>query len=203
MTFPNKEATLVVIKQYHIAEGFKFVVVESKTDRYVAQSTNYNNGCQWRLRASFSKIHDTWEIKRIEAPHTCLSNTFFDDHINLDSNQIATVVVNSIKANSSIHVKSLIAEIKSRYGYSVTYKKAWMAKQKAFALEFGDWDESYNHLPRRLQAVQESVPGTFVEYVTRPFVIGGVQNNSCNIFERVFWAFKPCIDGFNYCKPIV
>jgi len=46
------------------------------------------------------------------------------DNINLDSKQIATIVVNSIKANPSIPMKSLIAEIKSRYGYSVTYKKA-------------------------------------------------------------------------------
>jgi len=25
----------------------------------------------------------------------------------------------------------------------------------------------------------------------------------CHILERVFWAFKPCIDGFNYFKSIV
>jgi len=54
-----------------------------------------------------------------------------------------------------------------------------------------------------LQEVQESFPGTIVEYVTQPFVIYGVQDNSCNIFERAFRAFKPCINGFNYCKPIV
>jgi len=36
-------------------------------------------------------------------------------------------------------VKSLIAEIKNRYGYTVMYKKAWMAKQKALAMEFGEW----------------------------------------------------------------
>jgi len=22
-------------------------------------------------------------------------------------------------------------------------------------------------------------------------------------FRRVFWTFKPCIDGFQYCKPIM
>nr|XP_007152220.1 hypothetical protein PHAVU_004G111700g [Phaseolus vulgaris]ESW24214.1 hypothetical protein PHAVU_004G111700g [Phaseolus vulgaris] len=84
MTFPNKEVALVAIKQYHIAEGFKFVFMESKTDRFIAR-----------------------------------------------------------------------------------------------------------------------FPGTIVEYVTQPFVIYGVQDNSCNIFERAFRAFKPCINGFNYCKPIV
>jgi len=142
MTFPNKEVALVAIKQYHIAEGFKFVFMESKTDRFIARCIDYNNGCQWRLREFFSKICDTWEIKKIEAPHTCMSTTLFDDHVNLDFNQIATVVVNSIKANPSIQVKTLIAKIKCLYGYFVTYKKVWMTKQKALALEFDNWDES-------------------------------------------------------------
>ena len=51
--------------------------------------------------------------------------------------------------------------------------------------------------------VQESFPWTIVKYVTQPFVIDSVQDNLCYIFEFVFWAFKPCIDDFNYCKPIV
>nr|XP_007134899.1 hypothetical protein PHAVU_010G085200g [Phaseolus vulgaris]ESW06893.1 hypothetical protein PHAVU_010G085200g [Phaseolus vulgaris] len=112
-------------------------------------------------------------------------------------------MVNSIKANPSIPGKTLIAKIKSRYGYSIMYKEAWMEKKKAFAIKLDDWDESYNHLPRWLQLVQESFLGTFVEYVTRPFVIDDAQDNSCQILECVFWPFKPCIDDFNYCKPIV
>jgi len=68
-------------------------------------------------------------------------------HKNLDSSQIASFVVNSVKENPSIPIKTLIAKIKNGLGYSVTYKKAWVAKRKAIAMEFGDWDESYN-LPR-------------------------------------------------------
>ena len=52
------------------------------------------------------------------------ANDFFDNHINLDSTQIASIVMNSVKANPSIPIRRLIAEIKSHYGYSVMYKKA-------------------------------------------------------------------------------
>ena len=31
----------------------------------------------------------------------------------------------------------------------------------------------------------------------------GERDPSICIFELVFWAFKPCIEGFNYCKPVV
>jgi len=56
MCFHTKEATLSAIKEYHIDQGCKCLVVESKPDRYVARCIHYGNGCQWRLRASFSKI---------------------------------------------------------------------------------------------------------------------------------------------------
>ena len=41
-------------------------------------------------------------------------------------------------------------------------------------MKFDDCDESYNHLPKWLQVVQESVSGTIVQYVTRPFVVDDV-----------------------------
>jgi len=55
MSFVSKEATLMNIKQYHVEQGYIFVV-ESKSNRYVAKCTNYGNGCQWRIRAAFSKV---------------------------------------------------------------------------------------------------------------------------------------------------
>jgi len=50
------------------------------------------------------------------------------------------MVLNSVKANPSVPIKSLIAEIKNLYDYTITYRKAWLGKQKALALAFGDWN---------------------------------------------------------------
>jgi len=125
------------------------------------------------------------------------------DHVNLDSNQIGSIVMNSVKENPSIPIKSLVAEIKNHFGYSISYDKAWNGKQKAIAKEFGDWEESYNELPRWYQAVQESNPDTIIQCTGSPRIVNGQPDPSCYIMERVFWSFGPCIQGFNYCKPIV
>jgi len=58
MCFNSKDSTIFAIKQFYIQQGYKFVVVESKTDKYVVSCIHYNNSCQWRLRASYSKIRD-------------------------------------------------------------------------------------------------------------------------------------------------
>jgi len=70
-------------------------------------------------------------------------------------------------------------------------------------MKFGDWEESYNHLLIWLQAVQEAVLGTIVEFKGRQNIVDGVEDHSTYILERMFWSFKPSIEGFKYCKPIM
>ncbi|KAF1873363.1 hypothetical protein Lal_00027401 [Lupinus albus] len=41
-------------------------------------------------------------------------------------------------------------------------------------------------------------PGTIVGYATSRH-----DDSSSLILDRVFWAFKPCIEGFGFCKPIL
>jgi len=60
-----------------------------------------------------------------------------------------------------------------------------MAKGKYFAMEFDDWEESYNELSRWLQVVQDSLPRTIVKYISSPITINGVQEIYCFLLERV------------------
>ncbi|XP_019416355.1 PREDICTED: uncharacterized protein LOC109327637 [Lupinus angustifolius] len=71
------------------------------------------------------------------------------DHSKLNSSFIADLIVNLVSADPSIPVKALVKEVVSRFGYTVTvtYRKAWTAKQMAMAKIYGDWEGSYNELP--------------------------------------------------------
>ncbi|XP_057734467.1 uncharacterized protein LOC130949875 [Arachis stenosperma] len=52
-----------------------------------------------------------------------------------------------VEGDPSIKVKSVIAEVQSKFNYTVTYHKAWLGKQKSVAKIFGDWEVSYQILP--------------------------------------------------------
>jgi len=173
MSFDTKESTVSYIKQYHIDNGYRFVVVESKSEKFICRCVDHKKGCLWRLRAAYSKQSLNWEIRKIDGLHTCLSTMQPADHVNLDSNQIGSIVMNFVKENPSIPIKSLVAEIKNCFGYSVSYDKAWNGKQKALVKEFGDWEESYNELPRWYQVVQESNPGTIIQCTGSPRLVSG------------------------------
>jgi len=169
-----------------ITNGYSFNVVESKSHIYVARCIHYNNGCQWRLRASYSKIRHHWKIKSIDGTHTCFSTLISQDHCNLDSTQIASIVFHLVRTNPSIHIKSLVVDIKSRYGYTVTYRRAWIAKEKVITMEYGDWDQSYNEVPRWLLTAQQTNPGIIFQ-LSDPLVnIDAEDGTSTNIMKRCF-----------------
>jgi len=87
--------------------------------------------------------------------------------------------------------------------YTTSYKKTWLAKQRALEMIHGNEEESYANLPKLLGALQSCVPGTMVGAQTESVFEGGEIVSSKRIFKRVFWSFGRCINGFAYCKAIV
>ena len=72
--------------------------------------------------------------------------------------------------------------MKDKFGYNVHYKRIWEAKRKTIIRIFGDWDESYQTLPRWMNIVKLTNPGTKVLWKT--LVLVGCNGNVC--FMRVF-----------------
>ena len=70
-------------------------------------------------------------------------------------------------------------------------------------MTFGSCEQSYSYLFIWLTIAQHFVPGTLVKYKTSSSMEEGEDESPRVILNRVLWAFKPCIKGFQDCKPIV
>ena len=56
--------------------------------------------------------------------------------------------------------KMIVRHIEQTYQYTITYLKAWRAKQKVFEMRFGTYEASYDNLPRMLSQVAARIPRT-------------------------------------------
>ncbi|KAH1233709.1 hypothetical protein GmHk_09G026094 [Glycine max] len=110
--------------------------------------------------------------------------TMTQDHEKLDSNLIATCVVERIN---------------SEFSYKVSYRKTWMAKQKAIAIEYGDWEDSYAKLSSWLKSKPRRFRNVSVTFSVRNFakVLTVLRRSSfvlhrSSIFNgsRLFWFFR-------------
>ncbi|XP_057745287.1 uncharacterized protein LOC130963154 [Arachis stenosperma] len=182
-------AGMTEFQTYSIRRGVQYKVVESDYRRYVGKCSEFGNGCTWLIRLSLRQSKGIWEVKRYNGPHTCLATSISSDHRSLDYHVIATFIMPMVRADASVNIKVLLNAMAAHFGFRPTYRRVWMAKQKAVAIIYGDWDESYNELPRWVLEVQLTMAGTVAVLRTCPIRVGGQVDDSQAYFHRMFWTF--------------
>ncbi|KAH1229135.1 hypothetical protein GmHk_10G028965 [Glycine max] len=205
MEFDSTDAVRNALKQYVMKVHQSLKVVESKWDKYVVCCLNKNADCPcpFYMRAILSKKTDSWKVTQWGGPYTCLNMTMTQDHEKLDSDLIATCVVGMIREDPSIKISLIQERINSQFAYQVSYKKAWLVKQMAIAIEYGDCDESYAKLSSWLTHMQNHSPGSYFQILHDDFIVGNTVSREHRQFHRVFWTFGQCKEAFKYCKPII
>ncbi|XP_075653062.1 uncharacterized protein LOC142623503 [Castanea sativa] len=136
--------------------------------------------CSWRLRACFPATHGFFKVRKYNGPHTCTESTLTQDHKQLDIHIIEKELRDIVKDDPNIRIYSLQQSLYNKYEYRPSYFKVWEAKQKAIGRAFGDWDKSYQLLPKWLKALTDSNPGSRIIWRTIPATVPG-----CAIFEKV------------------
>ncbi|KAK4393350.1 hypothetical protein Sango_1805800 [Sesamum angolense] len=89
--------------------------------------------------------------------------------------------------------------VKDQTGYDVSYQKAWYSLKMAREIVYVTWESSVQKLPAYLGAIQKYNPGTIVEWKHKGFQ----ASTGKYVMGYVFWAFKPCIDGFQFCRNVI
>ncbi|XP_057733717.1 uncharacterized protein LOC130948860 [Arachis stenosperma] len=202
MKYSSRKLVVAAIRSYTITRGVDYDVYESEPQTFYAKCKMYGCGCDWLIRASLIRKKGCWEIRRYNGRHTCTMGVISQDHSKLDSDIVAEAIRPLVDTDPSIKVKSIIAEIQSRFNYTISYRKAWLAKQKSIAKVFGDWEESFQALSWWLSVMVQNMSGSVVQVETRPLYNGNEEAQGVKILHRVFWSFNPCIRAFRHCKSL-
>ncbi|XP_057719159.1 uncharacterized protein LOC130933546 [Arachis stenosperma] len=202
-SFQNKDEAVLSVKDYSIRRGVEYRVLESDHLKYHGKCKEFGNGCSWLIRISLRARKSTWEVRRYNGPHTCLATSISSDHWQLDYHIICARIYPFVRADAAFLVKVLQQATKANYGFRPSYMKVWMAKSKAVAQIYGDWEESYAELPCWMLGVQSTMAGTVTVLKTSPVRVGDQVDVSTVYFHRLFWTFSPCIEALWHYKPLV
>ncbi|RYR57461.1 hypothetical protein Ahy_A05g023198 isoform E [Arachis hypogaea] len=200
--FQDKEDALLSVKIYSIRRGVQYKVVESDYRCYVGKCSEFGNGCTWLIRPSLRQRKGIWEVKRYNGPHTCLASSISSDHRSLDYHVISAFIMPMVRADASVSIKVLLNATASHYGFRLTYKRDWMAKQKVVALIYGDWDESYNKLPRWVLGVQVMMPDSIAVLRTNPVRVGGQLDEFKAYFSQTVLDFPTVYRGISSLQAV-
>ena len=151
MCFLTKQDVQNALQLYHVSK-------EANDKTHLSNPTKLivicnDDSCAWRCRASFILESKQWEIRNLCEPYS--NPSISQDRAKLSYLLISKSIHNLIENDPSTSVPTLITHIKRTEGYTTTYHKAWLAKQKAIKGIYDDWERSYHNLPRLLQAMQQ------------------------------------------------
>ncbi|RYR67000.1 hypothetical protein Ahy_A03g013220 [Arachis hypogaea] len=120
-------------------------------------------------------------VCRVGGAYTCLALIMLQDHRQLDSSLICRVILPLIQSNPSISISVLQGVVRQNYHIKPSYRKIC-----------GDWEELYNKVPRLLQPLQSSCPGTMCEISVGRTMSG---TSWCMIAACLIWYFGPYLPG--------
>ncbi|XP_016172548.1 uncharacterized protein LOC107614937 [Arachis ipaensis] len=202
-SFQSKEEAVLSVKDYSTRRGVEYKVMESDNLKYQRRCKEFGNGCTWLIRIVMRKRKSTWEVRRYNGPHTCMATLISSDHKQLDYHVICARIYPLVRADASVSIKVLQEATEATYGFMPSYRKVWLAKQKAVAQIYGDWEESYADLPRWILGVTSTMEGSIALLKTSPVRVGDQVDEDRVFFHRMFWMFPPCIQAFRHCKPLI
>ncbi|KAH0761621.1 hypothetical protein KY290_017694 [Solanum tuberosum] len=164
MCFSSKEKLKRAVAIWSLKKNKEFKVVTSNKSLWVVRCKFYTLlGCLWFLRGR--KVGDNlWKIGKYIENHRCETEGLSRGHANLNTNLIASLILNQIKHNPKVLVVDVISKVHEKFGHQVTYRKAWLGRQRAFELVYGDFEKSFSDLPKFFAAFQHFNHGTIVEW---------------------------------------
>lgn len=169
----------------------KSVVRETGTDKLMFECIRWN--CKWSLVAAKLEKHNLFEVIKYTGPHTCRP---FEPE-NFDSEFKTDEIEPAVRVHPTLSFAELSEWWQNKTGYRLETEDARAAKEEAVKRVFGDWEQSFEDLPKLISALRSS-NGLLVDWKYYLF-----PNPKFASFSGVFWAFSQFIQGFQHCRPLI
>ncbi|XP_060960984.1 uncharacterized protein LOC133031491 [Cannabis sativa] len=186
--FSNKETLQNVVSLYSIRRNQPFKVKRSSKLDYKLVCIDEN--CTWSFLASKHGKTNMFKIRKIQHSHTCSIDVTSVDHPNATSNLIGSVIrTKFVKPKRDYTPNEIVDDMADDYCVSISYQKAWRAREKAIVDARCCPHESYSEIPGILYMMEKCNPGTITD-----------ENGH---FKYLYFAIGASIKGWQHCNPII
>ncbi|KAL0435147.1 UNVERIFIED_CONTAM: hypothetical protein Sradi_0222600 [Sesamum radiatum] len=133
MVFKSKDHLKASVQDFSVRFARReYRVLESSSKLWkVVCKYDAETGCNWMLRAIYKSKMGLFKITRYVGPHTCLMNESSVGHRNLGKSMIATYLLGMVRQDPTYDIKSVQQNVKDRFGFEISYHKAWQALKVA------------------------------------------------------------------------
>ncbi|XP_062113898.1 uncharacterized protein LOC133824895 [Humulus lupulus] len=190
--YKNKDVLKKVVSMFAIRNNFQYKV--RRSDKRFFLVTCLDQTCKWLLRASKFLKTDMFIVRKYVPTHTC-SLDVKGDHRQASSRVIGECIKSKYKllGETSYSPYDIIRDMKDEYGVSISYEKAWRARECALDMIRGAPEESYENILSYLYTLKNKNLGSVTHL--------GTDND--NHFKYLFMALGASVNGWPHCRPVI
>ncbi|KAG7592786.1 Zinc finger PMZ-type [Arabidopsis thaliana x Arabidopsis arenosa] len=194
--FKNKVELRDTLRVFAMKRLFHFKVKRSDKTRMIANCVDPK--CKWRVFAKNHKNSENLEIRKVNLKHTCDVSY----RSRFGRNASARILAKLMQSKFSNGKKGpraceLPEMILAELNVTISYMKAWNAKEMAVCQARGSEVGSYKYLNTYLHLLKTSNPGTITEVLT------SVDKKGNKLFKYLFFALGASIAGIKYLRKVV
>ncbi|BAH91629.1 Os02g0285700 [Oryza sativa Japonica Group] len=152
----------------------------------------------WEYKENEGKWNDYWKVS-IVTKHQCYLQGVEKYHRNITSAFVASEMYSSVVGNIGFEPKSIISHIENKFKYTISYAKAWRAKQKIIEMRYGTFEASYDNLPSLLATIAQRNNSTYYDLHT----FTSADDRTKSVLQRAFFSLGACINAFVHCRSVL
>ncbi|KAJ3678781.1 hypothetical protein LUZ61_021322 [Rhynchospora tenuis] len=196
--FRSKKQLILAVCDYSCKRNVEMRTQSSNKSRIIMVCVQKPN-CPWRLYAICEGFNANWKISTNPHDHICTRPYNERRHDNLTAELIAEHVREELRKDLGLKISQVGGLIRARYTrIEPTYNKAWRGRERALEQLFGSWEGAYNKLPRLLEAIKRTTPGTKYDIISWE-----TNDPNVRVFKMAAWAFGPCIEALKHARPVI
>ncbi|KAH0746061.1 hypothetical protein KY285_007718 [Solanum tuberosum] len=148
MLFNSKKHLQIAVKLLHLKIAREYFVIKSTKKSWRLVCRRVEQGCRFRLTSFNDKHTNMWKVGRYIKAHTCDMGTCRDGHFNLDVEMITNVLRVDIEKTPRFPIKDYQTVVLKAYDISISRRKAYLDRKRAFEKVYSTWEGSFAELPR-------------------------------------------------------
>ncbi|XP_062088805.1 uncharacterized protein LOC133795368 [Humulus lupulus] len=187
--FQDKQSMITSMSLWSIRSNYQHRVKRASNRDYVLVCLDEE--CKWYFRSSKLRQTGLYKVRKFDRQHTCSLNKLVANHPQAKSKVVSECIKRRLlDPKTKYNPRDIMNTMIDEYSVSISYQKAWRAKEKARETILGCPQNSYRFLPGFLFNLQKSTKTDLV-----------VDEN--NRFKYLLFAIGASIKGWAHCTPII
>ena len=137
LKFTSKEQLREAVDDYRIMKGYDIKIRHSDRKRF--QVFCNAKGCEWFLWASRPQREQSFQIRKMPNPHSCIPFSFEKGKRRISTRWLSHKYTKTLRLQPSLRVRELRNLIEEKHNYKATISKCFRVRAKALALIIGDY----------------------------------------------------------------